>query len=249
MTPRWLLARNHRGVEVPRTLGLLLAGAGCTSALMVSGVVGTSALGVGTAIGCLLAACAGFIDDVVPGTARGLRNHLRELASGHVTTGILKAFVMVACAIVVVSLAEGASLIDRVFGVLVIAGCGNLWNALDVVPGRALKAFLLPGAALLFAAPLVDQPFLPGLVLIGIPGLVQDLRERTMLGDAGANLLGVAVGVGLFLALPSWALPLLAVIVIAGNLAAEVVGLSTVIARVAPLRRLDGLGRLPGPPC
>jgi hypothetical protein len=73
----------------------------------------------------------------------------------------------------------------------------------------------------------------------------RDLRERAMLGDGGANLLGFTVGMGLFLVLPGWAIVLAAGFAVAGNVLAETVTLSTVIARVPPLRWVDGLGRLP----
>ena len=76
--------------------------------------------------------------------------------------------------------------------------------------------------------------------------LVPDLRERCMLGDAGANVLGAAVGLGVVLACsPGVRLVVLAVVV-ALNLASEVVSFSRVI-RGARRRcaALDDLGRHP----
>jgi hypothetical protein len=63
-----------------------------------------------------------------------------------------------------------------------------------------------------------------------------------MLGDTGANALGAMVGYELLFASPSVRL-VIAGIVIAVNLAGELVSFSDVIERVAPLRAFDRLGR------
>jgi UDP-GlcNAc:undecaprenyl-phosphate/decaprenyl-phosphate GlcNAc-1-phosphate transferase len=71
-----------------------------------------------------------------------------------------------------------------------------------------------------------------------------ELREQLMLGDAGANPLGAAVGVAAVHAAGDtgwiWGA---AGLVVAVNVAGELVSFSRVIARVAPLRMLDELGR------
>jgi UDP-GlcNAc:undecaprenyl-phosphate GlcNAc-1-phosphate transferase len=73
--------------------------------------------------------------------------------------------------------------------------------------------------------------------------LPDDLGERLMLGDAGANALGAVLGVGAVLTLGPWSRVVLAVVLAALNLAAEMVSFSRVIDRVGPLRLLDRLGR------
>jgi UDP-N-acetylmuramyl pentapeptide phosphotransferase/UDP-N-acetylglucosamine-1-phosphate transferase len=72
---------------------------------------------------------------------------------------------------------------------------------------------------------------------------VPDLRERLMLGDAGANALGAVLGLGVVLACSPGVRTLVLVVVAALNLASELVSFSRVIDRVAPLRALDQLGR------
>ena len=53
--------------------------------------------------GCLLVVRGrGLIDDLAPDGPRGLRNHLRSLAEGHMTTGLLKVLVTIGAAAVVV---------------------------------------------------------------------------------------------------------------------------------------------------
>lgn len=241
-----LMVRNHRGEPVPRTLGLLLGGAGVVSTLLVLGVDrGLHPAGIATAVGACLVLAAGIVDDVVGEGPRGLRGHLRALQRGRVTTGILKAMVLVACSIVVVSQVDGRALVDRLLGVILIAACGNLWNGLDVRPGRAFKAFLPIGVIGMLVGPVWIQPGLPGIALASVPLLIRDLRERAMLGDGGSNLLGYCAGVALYAALPSWALVLATAAVVAGNLAAETVSLSTLIDRSSLLRAIDRAGTLP----
>jgi hypothetical protein len=76
-----------------------------------------------------------------------------------------------------------------------------------------------------------------------LPG---DVRERTMLGDAGANALGAVLGVALLQRLPAAGARRRALAAaLALTAASEVVSYSRVIDAVPPLRALDQLGRLP----
>jgi hypothetical protein len=77
--------------------------------------------------------------------------------------------------------------------------------------------------------------------------LPEDLGERAMLGDAGANALGALLGVaaGASLSRPA-RLALLAAIT-GLTAASEVVSFTAVIERTPALRWLDMLGRRPGP--
>ena len=78
-------------------------------------------------------------------------------------------------------------------GVIVL--CTNVFNLLDLRPGRAIKVFVVLGAALTAASGEVRALWALG--LFAAPALVAgayDLRERAMLGDTGANLLGAVGG-------------------------------------------------------
>ena len=98
---------------------------------------------------------------------------------------------------------------------------------------RALKVVLLP--ALLAGAWKVAA--------VAAVLLPPDLRERTMLGDGGANALGAALGVALAGVLSrAETVALLATVVVLTAMS-EVVSFSAVIDRVTPLRWLDRLGR------
>jgi UDP-GlcNAc:undecaprenyl-phosphate GlcNAc-1-phosphate transferase len=70
-----------------------------------------------------------------------------------------------------------------------------------------------------------------------------DLGERAMLGDAGANAMGAVAGFLLARSAPLWLLGVLALVLLALNLASERVSFTAVIERVGVLRWIDGLGR------
>lgn len=235
---------NHRGIPTPRTLGILLAGAGAVSGVVVGRTVDATPGGIAGASAALVVFAVGFLDDLVPGGPRGLRGHLRALLDGHITTGVLKAVVIVGCAVVTSALLPLGTL-TTIAGVPLLAASANLGNALDVRPGRALKVFLPILVLGLATVPLDLHPALPGLAIAAVPALRRDLRERDMLGDGGANLLGFAGGLALLLALPGGAAVLAAFVVVGLNLLAETVGLSTLIARSRTLTAVDRLGRLP----
>jgi hypothetical protein len=167
---------------------------------------------------CLL----GLADDLWSGPERGFRDHLR---SGR-TTGALKAV-----GIPVISLAATRSL----SGALLVSLSANGLNLLDTRPGRALKAFLA-GAALLRGR---TRAYLPVAVLLA----PYDLREMTMLGDAGSNALGAVLGYGSVTRFTARGRRL-AIAALAGlTILGETRSLGELIERTPGLSHLDRLGR------
>lgn len=243
----FLPAPNHRGVLLPRSLGLLvLAGAvAWTAGAELAG--GVERAGWAALAGCALAFAAGLLDDLVPGGPRGLRGHLRALLEGRVSTGVVKAVVIGGAAVFTVGLGPPRPGWVRVAGAVLVAGAANLANGLDVRPGRALKASLPAGAWAALAGGPGRLPPLLGALAGAALALPFDLRERAMLGDSGANLVGFAAGLGLYGALPAWAVPAVAAVVVALTVLAETVTLSALIDRAPPVRFLDRLGRPPEP--
>ena len=147
--------------------------------------------------------------------AKGLRGHLGALRSGRLTTGGAKALGIPALALLGAAAAprprHGAMVAADA---ILVAGCANLANLLDLRPGRALKA-VIPAAAAL-AVPSASAPprgrrdagqghpcgdrdasgraLAIAALVPAAAALLPDLREHGMLGDAGANALGAAVG-------------------------------------------------------
>jgi hypothetical protein len=247
MTFERLAVANHRGVIVPRTLGIWLAAAAAVSSGAVAALGGPGSVtraGWGALVATLLVFAAGVVDDIVPDGPRGIRQHLGALASGHVSTGIIKVLVIVASAVVAVALQPDRPGWIRVVGVVLVAASANVWNGLDVRPGRALKFGLLSMLGLV-SVDLALLPTLPGVAVASVVALWPDLRERAMLGDGGANLLGFTIGLGLYVVLPDPGAVVAAAMAVVINAVAETVTLSRVIADVPPLRWFDALGRLP----
>lgn len=199
---------------------------------------------------------AGLLDDLDqgahdgPSPAKGLRGHLRALARGRVTTGVVKVAVIGSGALVGgVLLARGrggglvATVVDAAGSAVVIASWANLLNLLDLRPGRAAKA------AVVVCLPLLAGGGASRLLASGALGtaaatLPEDLMERTMLGDTGANALGALVGT----ALAAHPCHLLRVVA-AGTatalvLASERVSFTQVIESTPLLDALDRCGRL-----
>jgi UDP-N-acetylmuramyl pentapeptide phosphotransferase/UDP-N-acetylglucosamine-1-phosphate transferase len=240
-----LTVENHRGVLVPRSLGiwLALAAVASTGAVALTGwPEAVSRVGWGALGATLLVFAAGLVDDLVPAGPRGLRDHLRALATGRISTGIVKVVVIVAAAVVAIALQPGRSGGIRLAGVVLVAACANVWNGLDVRPGRAIK-FGLVAFLGLAGVDLAALPTLAGVALGSAAALWFDLTERAMLGDGGANLLGFTIGLGLYLTLPGWGVVLAGAVAVGINVVAETVTLSRLIEATPPLRWFDALGR------
>lgn len=242
---RWgrLASVNHRGDLVPRTLGipLVAAAALATAAWASAGELAGPAWGA--LAGLVLVFSAGLVDDLVAAGPRGIRNHLRALAAGHVTTGIVKLVVILGAAVAVIALQPERPAATRLAGVVLLAASANVWNSLDVQPGRALKAFAPVVIVSLVAGDLTSAPALVGVAVGAAFVLPLDLGERAMLGDGGANLLGFAAGLGLYGVLGDVGVVVGAALAVALNVVAETITFSRVIEVVPALSVLDRLGR------
>jgi UDP-N-acetylmuramyl pentapeptide phosphotransferase/UDP-N-acetylglucosamine-1-phosphate transferase len=189
----------------------------------------------------------GLLDDLAgSGGRRGFRGHLEALSHGELTTGLVKLVGGGLVAIVAVAPWVGESFRQLVAGALVVALSANLANLLDRAPGRVGKASLLAFAALALTSRMAVALTGPAIIAgAGAGLLVPDVRERCMLGDTGANVLGAGAGLGLVLTTTPGAWEIGAVVLLALNLASEWVSFSRVIDRLGPLRWFDRLGAPP----
>jgi UDP-N-acetylmuramyl pentapeptide phosphotransferase/UDP-N-acetylglucosamine-1-phosphate transferase len=198
----------------------------------------TSGAGVAMPLAALGAGALGAYDDARDATdaAKGFRGHLAALQQRRLTGGAVKVVGISALGLLAGACLRPRRPLDILLAGGVIAGSANLLNLLDLRPGRALKVGLA-GSLLL------GQPGLAGACAALLPG---DLGERTMLGDAGANALGAALGVA-FAARVRQRAPRKAALVglVALTAASEVVSFSEVIDRSPSLRRFDQVGRRP----
>jgi UDP-GlcNAc:undecaprenyl-phosphate/decaprenyl-phosphate GlcNAc-1-phosphate transferase len=195
----------------------------------------------------------GVLDDLAgSGARRGLRGHLGALAHGEVTTGSVKLAGLAATGLAG-GLLLGGRRSDVLINAALIAGGANLLNLFDLRPGRAVKVAAL-SAGLIAAGGAGGPDRSAGLAAVAAPlgaGLAllpEDLAERAMLGDAGANALGAMLGAAAAGSMPRPARVGLLAGIIALTVASEKVSFTKVIERTPALRRLDMLGRRPAPP-
>jgi UDP-N-acetylmuramyl pentapeptide phosphotransferase/UDP-N-acetylglucosamine-1-phosphate transferase len=213
----------------------------------------------------------GAYDDLAEGSVRkGLAGHLGALRHGEVTTGAVKILGLAAAGLVSAALVgcdeavgDGGSgggrsdadrrrpggpgrrlvraLLDAAIGGAVVAGSANLLNLLDLRPGRALKVVLAAAPATVGSGPAA----VPLAAALGsaVALLPDDLAERTMLGDTGANAAGALLGLAAVQRLGrNGRLTVLAGLV-GLTMASERVSFTAVIERTPALRALDELGR------
>ena len=169
-------------------------------------------------------AAVGLADDLWSGPERGFRAHLR----GGATTGTLKLVVIPLWALWRTRSVSGAVLVGL---------SANALNQLDTRPGRALKAFLF-GFTLLGGRP-------RRAAAVAVLLAPYDLREMTMLGDAGSNAFGAVLGLESVRRLTGLrrasAIGALATVTLVG----ERRSLGELIEATPGLRALDSLGRHP----
>jgi UDP-N-acetylmuramyl pentapeptide phosphotransferase/UDP-N-acetylglucosamine-1-phosphate transferase len=249
-----LMRRNYRDRLVPTAAGIFAV----LGVLVVEAGRSTlGAFGVGDEPGhdlarpLILFACVGFgllglVDDLL-GTEddRGFRGHLQALAHGRLTTGSLK--IIGGAAIALVLVGTGGDLVSGkrlVADAVLIALAANLANLLDRAPGRVIKVALIAWIplAIVAGADAVGIALAPVIgAFVGLFG--DDLRERVMLGDTGAYVLGAVLGLATVLEIGRGPRNGVLAVLVALTIAAEFVSFSRVIERVPPLRALDQLGR------
>jgi UDP-GlcNAc:undecaprenyl-phosphate/decaprenyl-phosphate GlcNAc-1-phosphate transferase len=251
---------NYRGRPLPFPFGVLTLAAALLALIpltLLQRLASTHVLSPGllpVAVYALGVLALGLVDDTLardtshgeePARQRGWRGHGAAALRGELSTGALKAVGSLGLALLAMSY-RGPGLSNARWllaaGVLVLAT--NVFNLLDLRPGRASKAFVLLGVGLTVGSAELHPLWVLG--LFAAPALVAggyDLRERAMLGDTGANLLGALAGLWLVLTLSGTgqlvALGLLAAITLYGELRS----ISTLIERAPGLRELDSWGR------
>jgi len=238
---------NHRGEPVTLLEGPAVAAGAVLAQLLCYPERARSSARTPLALALAGAGAFGFgvYDDLAgSGKRRGLRGHLGALANGEVTTGAVKLGGLGATG-VASALLLGGDPVDVVVNAGLVAGGANLLNLFDLRPGRAIKVATL-SAALITAggaergARTAAAPLGAALAL-----LPDDLDERAMLGDAGANALGAMLGGAAAVSLPRPARIALLAGIVALTGASEKISFTKVIEAVPPLRWLDMLGRRP----
>jgi hypothetical protein len=191
----------------------------------------------------------GFLDDSLGrgthGAApRGWRGHAQALREGRLSTGAIKAIGALALAAYVVS-GRGLQSFEYLADVALLILATNLFNLLDLRPGRAEKALTMVGLGLCVGAWTIRPLELLGIFLGPIlVGAWFTLREQAMLGDTGSNLTGAVAGVWLLTTLDQTGRLIALGAVAALTVYGELRSISAAVETLPPLRSLDSLGRV-----
>ena len=250
-----LVRQNYRGRETAFPLGALIATTGLVALAPLAFLDDRADLDlldpdlrrwITFVIGI---AFLGFLDDALGrGTAadtpRGWRGHARALAEGRLSTGAIKAVGAVALAAYAVS-GTGREAFGYLADVALLVLATNLFNLLDLRPGRAEKALVLVMAGLCLGAWTVEPLEITGVFLGAVlAGAALTLREKAMLGDTGSNLIGALAGVALLTALDETGRLIALAVILGLTIYGEFRSISRTIEAVPPLRSLDSLGRI-----
>jgi UDP-N-acetylmuramyl pentapeptide phosphotransferase/UDP-N-acetylglucosamine-1-phosphate transferase len=241
------LRLNYAGRELPCPLGLLIVAASVFSLAplaLLAGLFELDALGVSGLFLVLGVALLGLADDAYAGQSRGWRGHARAVAGGGFSTGLLKAAGTLGLALAWSALSQ-QGVADFLLAALVIVLSTNLFNLLDLRPGRSVKAFValvLIGSLVAFDLdPLLELGLWAGPIVVA--GML-DLRERGMLGDTGSNVVGVVAGLWLVLTLDTTGMAIAAGLLVVITVYGELRSINSLIESTPGLRHLDSIGRV-----
>lgn len=242
-----LQRENYRGIAVPTAAGLCLVIA--VIAMIGAHAVLDPAAGGGRVLMMAAVASFGFlgmVDDVLGDAGdRGIRGHVRAAMGGRLTTGFVKLAGGAAVGLVLASAVGDGSVARTIGDGALIALAANLGNLFDRAPGRTAKCGLLAYVPLAVVAGTgTDAAAIAPVAGAALGLLPGDLRERFMLGDAGANALGAGLGMGAVLVVSPNARLVVAAVLLGLNLLSEVTSFSRIIQAMPPLRAFDRLGRV-----
>jgi UDP-GlcNAc:undecaprenyl-phosphate/decaprenyl-phosphate GlcNAc-1-phosphate transferase len=193
-------------------------------------------------------ALLGLLDDSLgqagdSGSPRGWRGHARAVLAGRFSTGAIKAIGAFALAAYAVS-GRGRENLDYLADLALLLLTTNLFNLLDLRPGRVEKVYFLLTLGLCVGGWTAEPLELLGIFIGPVAvGAWLTLRERAMLGDTGSNLIGALAGVSMLETLGDPARLIALGIVVALNLYGEFRSITAFVDRVPLLRHLDSLGR------
>lgn len=234
-----LVVTNYRGEKVPVALGIIII-CGIMGISLILHLLNTPLdykllfvyLGVFT---------IGFFDDVLgKGDSKGFKGHFKAFFKGQLTTGFIKAVGVPILLLLYFTFDDYIKLIDLIFISLLV----NLFNFFDLRPGRCQKVFLITNLLLLPFSKTIT-PLYVGILAITIATLIMDLREKGMLGDAGANLLGIITGIQvLALQFPYRVIVYLMVFIL--TFIGEKYSFTKIIEKNRFLNYIDKLGRIKG---
>jgi len=240
-----LMKSNCHGITIPSTAGIIFSAALAVTYVLLA-VFYYVNIDAYTYLGFIsLISMAGLVDDVAGNrNNRGFSGHFSFLLKKReFTTGIWKAGLGGIVAVLAAALFS-TSWWDIIINTLLVALMTNVFNLLDVCPGRSIKVF--------FLASLLVMIFLPSytanILLYPLAGAVgayaaYDLQGKAMMGDTGSNLIGLALGLAIMAGGNIEIRILTVVLLLILHVVSERFSFSQVINNNKVLFLLDRLGR------
>lgn len=240
-----VMATNYRGENIPIAMGITFVPVMLINSLVILLFYREFYSNLLLFLAAIsIMAFVGIIDDLIGNrNASGFKGHFYSFFKGKLTTGFLKAGVGGITALII-SLIYSTSFLQVIINASIIALFTNLLNLLDLRPGRAIKSYLVL-AFLFFIIGVsgINQILLFSIIGYCIGYLPQDLKAKSMMGDAGSNPLGISLGiisvVNFSMGLKYFLLFFLFLI----HLISEKYSLSQIIKNNSFLNYLDQLGR------
>lgn len=235
--------KNYQGIDIPVSAGLTFPLA-VMLVILVYIMLGGGQVYLYFLLGLLAISFLGFIDDMLGARdTLGFKGHFSALFQGRLTTGGLKAlgggFIALFLAVCL-----GGAWWNVILNTFLMALFANMMNLLDLRPGRAVKGFLffllLIAVTACFRLDYLLLTPLLGAVLCYFP---IDLKGKAMMGDAGSNVLGLALGIYAAGWLSLGARLAFLVFLIAIHIFTEKYSLTAVIENNKLLKAIDQLGR------
>lgn len=185
-------------------------------------------------------ASVSLLDDLLGSKEQqGFKGHFKSLFAGRLTTGGLKAVVALVAAVLVLLDNNFLNLLINL-GIILLST--NLFNLLDLRPGRSIKYFIFISILILLIYPELYIYYFP-VYFISIFYLPYEMKASVMLGDTGANVLGAVLAYGLLQT--SFILRLISLtIFLLLNLLSEKYSFTEYIATNHFLKWFDNLGRM-----
>ena len=251
---------NYAGRDVPVPAGLVIPLAGFLAlgvAAPLDRLVDDDVLkgaGLAGAIIYIVGVCLlGLVDDLLGTPAiegdlgrkdpRGVRGHAKATFGGGFSTGAVKAIGSLGLAAFAVGLIVPGKW-EYLLAIALVVVTTNIFNLLDLRPGRALKVFFVLIAGLAIGAWTLTPLWTMGAFIGALPVLFYyDLGERGMLGDTGSNAIGAVAGIWMVLVLSTTAQAIALAVVLLFTLYGEFRSISGLIDRTPVLRFIDRLGR------
>ncbi len=194
------LEQNFRGDQIPQSFGIFIL---LFSSFLIFACFEIYAPEYRIYIPWLTAVSGfgllGLFDDLYGDKKiKGLRGHMTAAIKEHrITSGFIKAAGGLMLAFWIGRMLNSQSLSASLLSMCVIALSANALNLLDLRPGRASGFFLVAALVLLcYESPFIGNG-VPPLLIIIIPAAIvwcKDSRAEVMMGDAGSNILGAALG-------------------------------------------------------